>query len=91
MLAINVVQMAMIEVIDMVLMANGGVATAWAMNMRTCTSRLISAGHWGVPFLFGCVLAASRLRNRSYSEEQYIADGSTITPEARLEFRLSMV
>jgi hypothetical protein len=58
MLAINVVQMAMIEVIDMVLMANGGVATAWAMNMRTCTSRLISAGHWG------CLsfLAASWLR-----------------------------
>jgi nucleoside permease NupC len=66
MLAINVMQMAMIEVIDMVLMANGGVATAWAMNVRTCTSRLISAGHRGVPFLFGCVLAASRLRNRVF-------------------------
>jgi hypothetical protein len=33
MLAINVVQMAMIQIINMVLMANGGVATAWAMNV----------------------------------------------------------
>jgi hypothetical protein len=62
MLAFNVVQMAMIEVIDMVLMANSGVATAWAMNVGTCASRLISTGHWG------CLsfLAASRLRKRSF-------------------------
>jgi hypothetical protein len=51
MLAIKVVQMAMIEVINMVLMANRGVATAWAMNVRTCTSGLISSGHCGAfPF-----------------------------------------
>jgi hypothetical protein len=57
MLAISVVQMAMIEVINMVLVANCGVTTAWAMNVRTCVSRLISAGHWGPSFL-----AASWLR-----------------------------
>jgi hypothetical protein len=32
MLAVNVVQMAMIQVINMVLMANSRVATAWPMN-----------------------------------------------------------
>jgi hypothetical protein len=62
MLATNVVQMAMIEIINMVLMPNGGVTTAWAMNVRTCTSMLIRAGHWG------CLsfLAMLRLRNRSF-------------------------
>jgi hypothetical protein len=31
--AINVMHMAMIEIINMVLMPNGGVAAAWAMNV----------------------------------------------------------
>jgi hypothetical protein len=47
MLTLDVLQMTMIEIINMVLMPNSGVATAWAMNVRTCTGRLVSAGHWG--------------------------------------------
>jgi hypothetical protein len=46
-LAVDVLQMSMIEIINMVLMPNSGMATAWAMNVRTCTGRLISTGHWG--------------------------------------------
>ena len=81
MLTINVVQMAMIQVIDMVLMANGGVATAWTMNMRTCTNRFISAGHWGsFPFslLRACAIAVTIMFPRSniadYDYTHSIAD-----------------
>jgi hypothetical protein len=74
MLAISVVQMAMIEVINMVLVVNGGVTTAWAMNVRTCVSRLISAGHWGA-FRFwlrlGCVAPARSQFCMNVSVEQY--------------------
>jgi hypothetical protein len=85
MLAINVVQMAMIEVIDMVLMANSGVATAWAVNVRTCASRLISAGHWGL--VLGCVAPAQSQFHR-VSEEQY-SRMAILTPKPVFEFRLS--
>ena len=67
MLAINVVQMSMVQIIKMVSMPNGGVATAWTMNVRTCTSRFISAGHWGA-FPFCCV---ATVQSHHVSGEQF--------------------
>jgi hypothetical protein len=65
MLAADVLQMTMIEIINMILMPNSGVATVWAMSVRTCTGSLVSRGHWGA-----FPLAASRAwRKRSCSEQ----------------------
>lgn len=57
-LIVHVLQMTMIEIINMVPMPHSGVATTWAMDVRTCAGRLISAGHW-VAFPFSCVALQS--------------------------------
>jgi hypothetical protein len=57
---LDVLQMTMIEIINMVPMPNSGVATAWAVEVRTCAGRLVSAGHWCLSFLaaYGFTLRA---------------------------------
>jgi hypothetical protein len=42
----HVLHMTMIEIINMVPVLNGGVATAWAVGVRTCAGSLIGGGHW---------------------------------------------
>jgi hypothetical protein len=42
---VHVLQVTMIEIINMILMLNGGVATAWAVDVGTCARRLIGGGH----------------------------------------------
>jgi hypothetical protein len=47
----NASQMTMIEIIDMVPMPNSGMATARAVDVRTCVGRLLGAGRWAAfPF-----------------------------------------
>jgi hypothetical protein len=43
---VHVLQMAMIEIINVILMLNGGVAAACAVDVGSCASRLIGGGHW---------------------------------------------
>jgi hypothetical protein len=42
---VHVLQVTMIEIINMILMLNRCVATAWAVDVETCASRLIGGGH----------------------------------------------
>jgi hypothetical protein len=48
--ATDVLQMTMVQIIDVTPMANSGVATTWAMDVRTFASTLIGRGH-GISFL----------------------------------------
>jgi hypothetical protein len=40
-----VLQMTVIEIVHMIMMSNGCVATPWPMDVRTCTGRLIAGWH----------------------------------------------
>jgi hypothetical protein len=44
--SIDVLQMTVIEIIDMIVMSNGHMTTAWLMDVRTCSGRLIAGWHW---------------------------------------------
>jgi hypothetical protein len=46
----DVLQMTMVKIINVIPMANSGVATTWAMDVRTFVSTLIGRGH-GISFL----------------------------------------
>ena len=39
-------QMTVIEIINVIAMTNGCVATPWAMDVRTSPGRLIAGWHW---------------------------------------------
>jgi hypothetical protein len=41
----DVLQMTVIEIVHMIMMSHGCVATAWPMDVRTCTGRLIAGWH----------------------------------------------
>jgi hypothetical protein len=43
---VHMLQVTMIEIINVILMLNGGVAAAWAVGVGSCASRLIGGGHW---------------------------------------------
>jgi hypothetical protein len=41
----NMLQMTMVEVVNVIAMSNGCMATAWAVDMRTWAGRLIAGCH----------------------------------------------
>jgi hypothetical protein len=43
---VHVLHVTMVEIINMVRVLNGGMATAWAVDVRTCADSLIGGGHW---------------------------------------------
>jgi hypothetical protein len=42
----HMLHMTIVEIINVILMLNGGMATAWAVDVRTCAGSLIGGGHW---------------------------------------------
>jgi hypothetical protein len=43
----DMLQMTVIEIINVIAMTNGCMATAWTMDVRILPGRLIAGWHWG--------------------------------------------
>jgi hypothetical protein len=41
----NMLQMTVVEIVNVIAMSNGCMATAWAMDVRTCAGRLVAGCH----------------------------------------------